>query len=42
MTVDKLKDKIRPDIESTFGGLTANYLDIAPVRYTYMQEKPTK
>jgi hypothetical protein len=24
MTVDELKDKIRPDIESTFGGVMAN------------------
>lgn len=26
MTVDELKDKIRPDIESTFGGVMANVL----------------
>ncbi|MDP2211527.1 MAG: hypothetical protein Q8J63_07320 [Candidatus Aquicultor sp.] len=26
MTVDEIKDKIRPDIESTFGGVMANVL----------------
>ncbi|OIO83596.1 MAG: hypothetical protein COW32_03745 [Candidatus Aquicultor secundus] len=26
MTIDELKEKIRPDIESTFGGVMANVL----------------